>query len=48
VPVLAYSPSRRGGTYLGVRETFADLGATVSEYLGVAPVAGSSFLADIS
>ncbi len=48
VPVLAYSPSRRGGTYLGVRETFADLGATVAEYLGVVPVAGASFLGDIS
>jgi phosphopentomutase len=48
VPVLAYSPSRRGGTYLGVRESFADLGATVAEYLGVLPVGGASFLADIS
>jgi phosphopentomutase len=48
VPVLAYSPARRGGTYLGVRDTFADLGATVLEYLGVPGTAGSSFLADLT
>jgi phosphopentomutase len=48
VPILAYSPSRPGGTYLGVRESFADLGATISEYLGVPVIAGSSFLADMS
>ncbi len=48
VPVLVYGPSHRGGTYLGVRETFADLGATVLEYLGVPSLAaGSSFLADL-
>ncbi len=47
VPLLVYSPARHGGTYLGVRETFADLGATVSEYLGLPIIAGSSFLQDI-
>ncbi|HNW84220.1 MAG TPA: phosphopentomutase [Candidatus Cryosericum sp.] len=47
VPLLAYSPSLRGGTYLGVREGFADLGATVSDHLGLTPIAGKSFLGDI-
>jgi phosphopentomutase len=48
VPVLAYGPARHGGTYLGVRGTFADLGATVLEYLGIPGTAGSSFLADLT
>lgn len=48
VPILAYSPSRGGGTYLGVRETFADVGATVSEYLGVPSLTGASFLEEMS
>ncbi len=48
VPVIVYGPARRGGTYLGVRETFADLGATISEYLGIPAVSGSSFLADLA
>ena len=36
----------RSGIDLGTRETFADLGATVLEYFGVAAegLAGSSFL----
>ena len=48
VPLLAYSPRRVRGAALGVRESFADLGATVSEYFGVAAPRGQSFLADIS
>jgi len=48
VPVLVYSHARHGGTYLGIRGTFADLGATVLDYLGVCPLAGSSFLADLA
>ena len=48
VPILVYGPAYRGGTYLGVRETFADLGATVLDYLGVPGGAGLSFLADLS
>lgn len=47
VPLLVYSPALQGGTYLGTRETFADLGATVSSYLELKPIAGSSFLQDI-
>lgn len=48
VPILAYGPAYRGGTYLGVRETFADLGATVRDCLGVPGGAGLSFLTDLS
>jgi phosphopentomutase len=48
VPLLAYSPRRVKGAALGVRESFADLGATVAEYFGVGAPRGRSFLADIS
>jgi len=47
VPVLAYSPRRARGSALGVRESFADLGATVSEYFGVKAPRGRSFLAEV-
>jgi phosphopentomutase len=48
VPLLAYSPRRAKGAALGVRESFADLGATVAEYFGVVAPRGRSFLGDIS
>jgi phosphopentomutase len=48
VPVLAYSPRRAQGSALGVRESFADLGATVAEYFGVKAPRGRSFLAEIT
>ncbi|HHY59382.1 MAG TPA: phosphopentomutase, partial [Clostridia bacterium] len=34
VPLLIYGPQVKGGVYLGVRPTFADVGATVVDYLG--------------
>src|SRR5881398_3759755 len=48
VPILALGPRVRP-TALGERSTFADMGATVAEYFGVAPplTAGTSFLAGI-
>jgi phosphopentomutase len=46
VPLLVYGPGRGGGK-LGTRPTFADLGATVSEFFGVRPDAGTSFLAAV-
>src|SRR5204863_5624779 len=48
VPILALGPRVRS-TALGERSTFADMGATVAEYFGVAPplAAGTSFLAGI-
>ncbi len=46
VPLLVYSPGGQAGVDLGTRSTFADLGATVAEALGVAnPGPGRSFLA---
>jgi phosphopentomutase len=48
VPVLAYSPRRARGAALGVRESFADLGATVSEYFGAKAPRGRSFLAEMA
>ena len=48
VPILALGPRVRPAA-LGERSTFADMGATVAEYFGVAPplAAGTSFLAGI-
>lgn len=47
VPMLAYSPSLTGGE-LKVRETFADLGATISEnFKTKAPEYGTSFLKEL-
>ncbi|MDO8837220.1 MAG: phosphopentomutase [Vicinamibacterales bacterium] len=44
VPVLVYGARVRPGVDLGVRETFADLGQTLAEVFGVAPLAnGRSF-----
>jgi phosphopentomutase len=48
VPVFAYGASVRAGTNLGVRDTFADLGQTLAELFGVAPLdRGTSFLRDM-
>ncbi len=43
VPLLVHAPGAGGGD-LGVRESFADLGATVAEHFGIAPRIGASFL----
>ena len=49
VPMIAYGAHVRQGVDLGTRPTFADIAATVTEYLGVeAEVAGTSFLSEIS
>ena len=48
VPVLVWGPGVAGGTDLGERETFADLGATVCELLGAtSPRAGTSFASSL-
>ena len=48
VPVIALGPSVRGGSAIGQRSTFADLGATVAEWFGLDfRGAGTSFLAQI-
>lgn len=48
VPLLAYSPSMQESGSLGVRKTFADLGATILDNFEIEgnPV-GTSFLADL-
>ncbi len=48
VPIIAYNPANTTGKSLGVRSTFADIGATVADALGVAPTAvGTSFLEEV-
>jgi phosphopentomutase len=47
VPMVAAGPRVRPGADVGTRATFADLGATVAEYLEVPPLAGASFLSAI-
>jgi phosphopentomutase len=48
VPLFVVGSAVRPGTDLGVRSTFADLGQTIAEIFGVAPLAnGTSFLRDI-
>ena len=48
VPVIATGPSVRSGVDLGVRSTFADLGATVLDHLDLPGLAhGTSFLPDL-
>ena len=48
VPVLAYGPGLAAGVDLGTRATFADMGATVEEHLGLDPLgSGTSFLSEL-
>jgi phosphopentomutase len=47
VPILTIGP-RVEPVDLGVRATFADIGATAAEYFGLAPDTGSSFLSEIA
>ena len=49
VPLLVYGVFTRGGVNLGTRATFADVGQTVAEMLGVGPLRhGESFLVQIA
>ena len=48
VPLLAYSKRFNGGKDLGIRQTFADLGATVADNFHVTmPKYGTSFLSQL-
>lgn len=48
VPLLARGPRVRAGLDLGVRRSFADLGATLAENFGLEPLAaGTSFLGQL-
>jgi phosphopentomutase len=46
VPLLVHAPGRGGGA-LGVRSTFADLGASVADFFGAPAPAGRSFLREL-
>lgn len=49
VPLLVYGERIKAGISLGIRKTFADLGATISEIFSVKkPEAGESFLKEIT
>lgn len=49
VPLLIYSKSLKAGVNLGIRDTFADLGQTIAEYLKIPPLTnGKSFLKELS
>lgn len=49
VPMLAWGAGVRAGANLGSRDTFADIAATVADFLGIpAQVRGSSFWGEIS
>lgn len=49
VPLLVYSPAMKGGKELPLRDTFADIGATVAENFQVnLPKYGKSFLNEIN
>jgi phosphopentomutase len=48
VPLLVYGKNLWHGVDLGVRSTFADLGATIGEVFGVKTEHGTSFLGEIS
>jgi len=48
VPLLVYGSHLRQGVNLGTRSTFADVAATIAEYLAVKPLAqGNSFYAQV-
>lgn len=47
VPMVAAGPGVRAGADVGSRRTFADVGATVAEHLGVPSLGGTSFLGAI-
>lgn len=48
IPVLAYGKNVKAGVNIGIRSTFADIGATVAEFLGVKDTGlGKSFLSEI-
>jgi phosphopentomutase len=48
VPLLVYGPSLKKGINLGIRRTFADIAATISDIFGVTAAHGTSFWEDIA
>jgi phosphopentomutase len=49
IPCLIWGPSLKKGVDIGTRDTFADMAATIADYLGIDYRGdGTSFLADIT
>lgn len=49
IPIVVYGKNIKEGKAIDVRETFADLGATVADFLGASPAKiGKSFLGEIT
>ena len=48
VPILAYGQGIRQGVNLHIRDTFADIAATISEKLGIKTNVGKSFYSEIA
>ena len=46
-PLLVYGPELKGGVNLHVRNTFADIAASIADYLGVEFENGTSFMPEI-
>lgn len=47
-PLLIYGPGLRKNTYLGTRDSFADIGATILDYFGIlSGIEGTSMLGEI-
>lgn len=48
VPLLVYGSCVQGGVNLGTRDTFADVGASIADWLGLPPLpAGQSFVREV-
>ncbi len=48
VPLLVYSPIIKKGQFLGIRDTFADIGATIVDWFGLrSAINGVSFLSQL-
>jgi phosphopentomutase len=45
VPLLAYGEQVKEGVNLGTRDTFADVGATIAELLGIQPLSNGTSVA---
>lgn len=48
IPIVAWGSRVKAGTDLGIRDTFADIAATIGDYFGLEYPTGKSFLGEIS
>ena len=47
IPILAWTPGMTGGADLGTRKTYADIGATCAEWLGLPERFNAESFADV-